>query len=184
MDPSTTTNGLRLWIGVAFLAALVVFMMAAYWQRAVSAAQSQILRLLAALAAGMAAATFSGEVAIRVAGQVSAAANWSLAATAGMALFVLVWLTWKRAFNAPGFNVSFPAGCGFGEAAALIGAAAATHVTLHGFTPAEQAAVLTAQELHGASVADALANLATLLPAGAVRRYSVSGGASGYLLRA
>jgi hypothetical protein len=86
--PETRNMSLQLWIAVFFLFILVVFLIVAFFTRPV--AQFTILRFLSSLCGGCAAWFISGDVFLKMSGQMSGG-KYAISGTAGCALFLVVW---------------------------------------------------------------------------------------------
>jgi hypothetical protein len=88
-----------LWIGLGFVAVLVVFLMVTYYAPitgSISPAAYNNLRFLTSLCAGFAGALITGEVFLHWEQQLPGGAKVGLSAAAGAALLALVWLTYPR----------------------------------------------------------------------------------------
>lgn len=174
----------KTWVGVAFAAVTLVFFMVAYFVKPPTPSNAPIVRLLAAICAGAAGYFLTGTIAIQISGHLTDGANYAVSATGGIALFVMVWLRYPSPKLSPGFNVSFPQGTRFEDAATLIGAAALKPVTLQGFSQTEKDTLLVSSSVSAGNDRQALQFLHALAPPGSVRAYRVKPNAGGYQLDA
>jgi hypothetical protein len=88
------------WIGVAFTAALVVFLMATFFvtrrEALISQAAYNSLHFLTALCAGFAGGFIAGEALFRWDQQLAEGARFFISGTAGFALLFLVWIKYPK----------------------------------------------------------------------------------------
>lgn len=167
-------QSVRIWTGLGFAAAVVVFLMVAYFIPPKTTNASQILRALVSIMAGAAGAFLTGGIAIQINGQISDGLNIALTASGGTGLFVLIWLTWEKVTNTPGFHIAFPVGVTFAAAAATIGEAVQARVHMLGFTPAESGATIVTTDLKARDPVGALRSLRDYFAPHAIRSYTVT----------
>ncbi len=154
-----------LWVGLAFVAVIVAFLMITSFARLNEQADKN-LRFLTALCAGFAGGFFTGDALFRYQQQLGNGINILLSGTAGFALFLLVWLTYARKI-APvpsslpneSVNLSIPGGWTFEQAARAITSAARRTIHFNGFDKAQLATRLPALDIAAPTVRDALEQL-------------------------
>jgi len=154
-----------LWIGLGFVAAIVVFLMITSFVRLNEQADKN-LRFLTALCAGFAGGFFTGDALFRYQQQLGSGTNIFISGTAGFALFMLVWFTYARKpSTAPdplpneSVNLSIPEGWTFEQAARAITSAARRTVHFGGFDKAQLATRLPAIDIAAPTFCDALEQL-------------------------
>ena len=154
----------RVWIGVAFGAALVIFLMVAYFKaRNITDGQLVILRFLSALCAGCMGASFAGEALFEASGKTGTGLDIVVSGTAGFALFLVVWFTTKRTIlPADAFNYTPPGSSTFEENATAIAQADGAVVEFKNFTSKHLATEVRSQQLNCDDAADALRHLGKL----------------------
>lgn len=164
------------YVGLGFAAALVIFLMIAYFVSGkASGGQLAILQFLCALCGGFAGALMTGTALFDL-NESWTNGKLAVSGTAGFALFFAVWYGFGRILSTPpdGFNMSIPSGTSFQAIATEIAKHDKSVVQFVGFTALELAAPLTSQVLETDSVADALRALRSLVGApNSVREYSV-----------
>jgi hypothetical protein len=155
----------QLWVALGFAAALVVFLMIAYFTKDRSTPnQQKILRLLSALCSGFAGGFFTGSALFQLEQQLPSGAKLLISGTAGFALFLVVLYTWKvqpEPAPPPPNRViaSFPEGFFTFEAAARAIVSGRGVVDFQGFQPGQLAIKLHAIDLDEATMQAALTKL-------------------------
>lgn len=172
----------QLIAGLVFAGVTVLFFMVAYFFKPPTPSTAPILRILSSVCAGASGAFLSGSLALNVDGQLAQGARFGITAGGAVALFVLVWLTFKTIPLAQEFRCSLPIGATFQQAAWAIGQAARASVNLIGFRPSEEATTLTSFNIRERDPEGALRALARMVPQGSVRPYKVTRAAGSYTL--
>jgi hypothetical protein len=100
MEPDPVATTPLLWIGLAFTAALVVFLMVSFFvmrkDTDISQAAYNTLHFLTALCSGFAGGFLAGEALFRWEQQLAGGAKLLISGTAGFALFFLLWLRYPQ----------------------------------------------------------------------------------------
>ncbi|HVI43416.1 MAG TPA: hypothetical protein VM802_01035 [Chitinophaga sp.] len=164
----------QLWIGLGFLAILILFMMKAFFAKdPPNENQAPILRLFIALAAGFAGGFLTGDALFRLDSSMGNGTKLLVSGTAGAALFFTAWFTAKSKLQPPpdGFSFSVASGWTFEQAVAGIARSASELSEITGFTPEQRAAVLESRELTCRTPKEAIEKLRYLNPA--LPQYSV-----------
>ena len=154
----------QLWIGLGFLAALVIFLFIAYFAKDRDTQnQSNILRFLMALSAGFAGGFLSGDALFKLDSQMSDSLKLTISGTAGCALFFTIWLTRNKQQTTPPppdtFNFSILNGWTFEVAIRTIIKAAKGVVDIKGFTTEQLSLILQSTELKNTTAKEALEKL-------------------------
>jgi len=158
----------QLWIALGFVAALVAFLMIAYFTKDTSTInQQRILRFLTALCAGFGGGFFTGDALVRLQQQLSNGATLGISGTAGFALFFVVWLTyfkWVPPSPPPPpppdrIKVSIPEGWTFEQAARVVIKAARGTADFPGFRQEQLAVKMRATDLDESDAHSALTKL-------------------------
>jgi hypothetical protein len=172
-----------LWIGLAFVAALVAFLMVTFFatmkQDAVSATAYNNLHFLTALCGGFAGGFLAGDALFRWEQQLSGGTKLFLSGTAGFALFFLVWLTYPKRPPPAAPNplpdesvkMSIPEGWSFEQAARSITNAAQRTIHFEGFDQAQLEIKMPEINVEAPTVREALEQLQ--YQSGAVPKYHV-----------
>lgn len=133
------------WIGVAFAAAVVVFLMLAYFGPPMDAGRHAIVRFLCALCAGCAGGFLTGSALLEYAQELPNNGRIAFTGVAGCALFGLVLLTFPKHQAAIGkdtLTLTFPEGTTFQSAAKIVAQKSAAVALLEGFEESEKNAVV------------------------------------------
>ena len=136
----------QIWIGVGFAAAVVVFLMIAYFGPAMDAGRHAIIRFLCALCAGCAGGFITGSALFEYAQSLPSGGKIAFTGAAGCALFGLVLLTFPKHEIPVGddeLSVTFPAGTTFLDAAKIVAQKNASVAILEGFEDTEKKASIT-----------------------------------------
>ena len=143
------------WVGMGFAIALVIFAIVAFNRKGkLEAHQWQILRFLLALCAGFAGGLITGEALFKIVQKWGVQNEFAASGTAGFALFLTVWFTFRFVAGRPGddFAFSLPEGWTFEAAASALARHDGSIVELSAFTPDEQNVQLNSAELRTGSV--------------------------------
>lgn len=154
----------QLWIGLVFLAAVVIFLFVAYFAKERDTQnKNNILRFLMALSAGFAGGFLSGDALFKLESQMSDGLKLTISGTAGCALFFTIWLTRSRQQQMPllqdTFNFSILNGWTFEQTVRTIVRAARGVVDIKGFTPEQLSLILENTELMNTTAKEALEKL-------------------------
>lgn len=156
-------DNIKLWIGLGFLAALVIFFMIAFFAKNnISRPRYTILQILAALMAGFAGWFLAGEALFEIAGELSSGLNLAVTGTSGIALFFVIWFVFpKYQAEAPddAFHFSVAEGSTFVSVIRQIVRVENALSELIDFTDEEKTLSLDAHELHESSALIALQKL-------------------------
>ena len=172
----------QLWFGFAFAAILVAFLMyVVAFGRTLDAQRMQIIRFLCALCAGFAGALITGDALVRFNIPVGTGGRFFASGTAGFALFMLVWLTFKQVLP-DGMNLRIPEGWQFRAAVDAIVQQDKAVAEFIGFTAEELKAPLRGAEFEKTTVVDSLVALRSLATGPGVRPYKVSASRPRYIL--
>lgn len=163
-----------LWIAFGFLALLIVFLIITVLIRdKLSANQVNTLRFLTSVCAGFAGGFFTGDALFKMDAIFSNGARLAISGTAGFALFLTVWFTYKPVMGlATGFYFKVLSGWTFEQTVLAIMEANNSISEFIGFGKDELSLVLSERELNTDNALDALKRLRylnTSLP-----NYSVS----------
>ena len=163
-----------LLVGLGFLIALVAFLMAAFFRKEeFTQGQFQIVRLLASLCAGFGAGFLTGELIANGTLPLPAGQTLTISATAGLALFIIIWFTFNQTLAPPdAYNISIPDGVTFRDGVDVIAAKESAVAEFDGFNADETSASLNGRELHCKSPEEALSLLRNLAKAN-IRAYDV-----------
>lgn len=154
----------QLWIGLGFLAVLVVFLFISYFAPDRNTHnQSNTLRFLTALCAGFAGGFLSGDALFKLDTQMSDGLKLTISGTAGCALFFTIWLTRNKPPQTPAppdtFNFSILNGWTFEQTVRTIVKAVKGVVELKDFTPEQLSLILESTELKNTTAKEALEKL-------------------------
>jgi hypothetical protein len=167
----------QMWIGLAFAAGLVVFLIVAFFAKdRLSEHQVYILRFLSALCAAFAGALITGDALFRVEGELSQKTKIFVQGTAGFALFFVVWLSLRQRnpTQVPdAFHFSVPEGWTFEQTAKAIARHDHAIADLEGFKAAHLAVAVESREFHTKTARDALLALRSLAGGNAIPKYTV-----------
>lgn len=150
-----------LWIAFGFLALLVVFLIVTVFIRdRFSPTQVNILRFLTALCAGFAGGFFTGDALFKVDTTLANGTKLAISGTAGFALFLTVWFTYKPVFGlTPGFNFKVLKDWTFEQTVLAMMEADNGLSKFIGFTKQELSLPLAERELNEDSALEALKKL-------------------------
>jgi hypothetical protein len=150
-----------LWIAFGFLAFLVIFLMITVLIKdKLSPTQVNTLRFLTSLCAGFAGGFFTGDALFKVEGALSNGAKFAISGTAGFALFLLVWFTYKPVLGlTTGFNFKVLPGMTFEQTVLKIMEANESVHQFIGFIPADLSLVLNERDIQGENALVALEKL-------------------------
>ena len=154
----------QLWIGLGFVALLVIFFIIAFFTREnLSPSQLQIMRFLTSLCAGFAGALITGEALVQGKVPIGTGGSLAISGTAGFALFFLIWLTFDRTIKAPdSYNIRIPDGLAFKSAVNVIASQDGAVADLDGFSLEERTALLNGQALRCKTPEEAIKLLRSL----------------------
>lgn len=173
----------QIWIGFAFFATLLVFLIFAFFKTGgISTQQSQILRLLSALCAGFGGAFLTGEAVVKIDAEYPGL-KMAVSGTAGVGLFLLVWFTWKSLLKdqiADSFSFSIPQGWTFEQVARTIAISGSGTIEFINFPADKLAIILPSQEIHTDDAKQALKRLRHL--ASDIPNYTVTSQGTHYKL--
>ncbi len=176
--------GTKDWLAFAVLILVAVFFMVAYFTKPPGGNTAGIIRIFCALLAGAAGMILAGTIVVNVQGRLSDGATLAVQAGGAVGLFVLVWFTFPMPpVLQQGFNVSFPPGTNFKQAASLIAEAVQSSLDFRGFTPEEETTRLEQLHLKALTPDGALKQLSHMLPKGKVRAYVVAAEGGAYSIR-
>jgi hypothetical protein len=182
--PMSALQQYQIWIGLGFVAAVVLFLMVAFFfSRKLTEDQRIILQVLSALCAGFAAALITGDALFKLSGKTSAF-EYTVSGASGCALFFVVWFFFPKPKNpAPAddrFNLSIPEQWTFQHAVDAIVRSDQAVADYSVFTDEERNCRLKAWEISTATVSEALMRLRNItFESGAIRGYRVSHDISG-----
>ena len=181
-----TTQG---WIGLGFVALLVIFFMVAFFMKNLTPSQEQILRFLAALCAGFAGALLAGEALFSMNTQLQQGSSLAVRGTAGFALFFAVWYGFRQvAHGLPSgpeaLSFSVPPGWTFRGAVDALATNDNAVAKFVDFPETALNTVLRAREIHTGNVTEAILALRELAEPGALPLYDVIFNVPTYQLRA
>ena len=153
----------QLWIGVAFTAALVIFLMITFFVKDTSSpTQYNTLRFLTSLCGGFAGGFLAGEALFSLSKEMAGGVRLAISGTTGFALMFTVWFTYPKRHKErleDRIQLSIPQGWTFEHAARSIVSAARGVAHFDGFQQAQLHAVLPATDIDAPNARDALAPL-------------------------
>lgn len=151
----------QLWIAFGFLALLVIFLIITVIIRdKLSSNQVNTLRFLTSLCAGVAGSFFAGDALFQLDAALANGVKLAISGTAGFALFLTVWFTYKPVFNlTPGFNFKVLNGWTFQQTVMAIMEANESLSEFIGFGKDDLSLKLTERELNADSALEALKKL-------------------------
>jgi hypothetical protein len=177
----------QIWIGVGFAAAVVLFLMLAYYGPAMDAGRHAIIRFMCALCAGCAGGFITGSALFEYAQNFPNGGKIAFTGAAGCALFGLVLLTFPK-HQIPvaddALSLTFPSGISFFDAAKLVAQKNASVAILEGFEDTEKKASVTGT-LSGQGKDRFIQILKRLgdLAATSIRPYTVTFDGNAYVLK-
>ena len=173
------------WVSVGFAGTILLFLMALILRdRPLRHDQFVVLRFICAVAAGFAAALFTGETFFKAEGSVPSL-KFTAQGTAGFGLFLAVWFTFKYKVKAEdAVAISIPAGWTFQQTVDVLAKRDQSTVRYEGFTPEQLRAALPATELKTKTIEKAIERLADLKAEVPLPAYRVERADGQYLLRA
>jgi len=153
----TTLQAYQLWIGLGFVAVLVLFLMVAFFiKEKLSEDQRQILRFLCALCAGFAGALIAGDALFKLNTSIGTATKIAVSGTAGFALFFAIWFTFRQIVPPPdAVHFSIPPGWTFRQAALTLTKQEKSFAHFDGFNE-EELNTPVEGEVHTKHMTDAL----------------------------
>jgi hypothetical protein len=177
----------QVWIGVIFAGVVVLFLMLAYFGPPMDAGRHAIIRFLCALCAGCAGGFLAGSALFEYAQNLPNGGKIAFTGVAGFGLFGLVLLTFPGHTPPVGedtFNISFPAGTTFQDAAKTVAQRNSSVAILEGFETAEKNTLVTGT-LNGTGADRHVQVLRRLgdLAATSIRPYTVTFEGNAYLLK-
>jgi hypothetical protein len=175
----------RFWVAVVLTVGLIVVLAAILFLKPhLTASQQQILRLLCALAGGFAGGVFTGEALAQFEVGFGVGGKLLASGTAGFALFMIVWLTYKAiAPRDDRIAFSVTDGWTFSGTAEKLAESEQRLATFEGFSDTELATPLKAKQLIHSSTAAALMALRLLTKSRDFPLYSVEPAEGVYILR-
>jgi len=158
----------QLWIGFAFLALLVLFLIIAYFKgEANSQSQYTTLRFLTALCAGFAGGFLTGDALFKMDQTMASGLTIGISGTAGCALFFAIWFSYPKLnlLHPPDtFGFSIPSGWTFKDTVDRLVFAANGIAQLDGFTNDQLQLIMPSGSLREKTAALALDRLRVLQP--------------------
>jgi len=165
----------RFWIAVGLTIVLIAFLVVAFFKKAqLTSSQQQILRFLCSLCGGFAGAIFTGEALARVEIGFDIGGKLLASGTAGFALFIIVWFTFKTVVAVDHrVAVSIVSGWTFSMTAQKLAESDQKVAVFEGFAPEQLEAPLKPAEIAQSTTRAALLNLRYLVAAPGFPEYSV-----------
>jgi hypothetical protein len=166
----------QLWIGFAFLALLVAFLITAFFLTPkLTNDQRASLKFLTALCAGFSGGFLTGTALFEM-HKTTGATTFEISGTAGCALFFVVWFFYPKVFRLPpGFAFSIPQNWNFRDTAEQMARNHQGVIDWVGFGPNEFSAIMQSRAISTQSLPEALLQLrfVTMTP-NAIRPYDVA----------
>ncbi len=182
----TEQQSLQVWIGLGFVAFLVLFLVVAFFTKEkLSQDQRRILKFLMALCAGFGGALIAGEALLDFEYAIGKGGKLAISGTAGFALFFTVWLGFDRVIKQAedAFHLSISENWTFEITADAIASHDKSIAEFIGFRKDELGATLKTRQLHAKSPSEALSNLGALSSSRKIRKYEVVKEGAKYILK-
>lgn len=178
----------KFWVGVAFAAVFVLFLMYSINKgKELNHGQRLMLRILSSLCGAIGGALISGEALVNYSGTVPGG-KMTISGTAGFAILFVIWITFPKGPKfeplPAKFKISVPAKWAFEQVADLCAQLDNSVIDYNGFSDMERKAELKEWRLETDNVVQALEALGsiTIVP-NSVRKYRVKKAESRYELR-
>ncbi len=169
----TQLQELQLWIGLGFVAFLVLFLIVAFFKKAdMTQGQQAILKFLCSLCAGFAGALITGDALFRFSSKIGDRTSIAASGTAGAALFFAVWYGFKTWFP-DAIRIRVPKGWKFKDVVDQLAQQERATAQYVGFTEEELDAPLEEAHLEAAKTLELIEAMRDLSKQTTIRAYVV-----------
>ena len=174
-----------LWIGFAFLALLVIFLMVSFFLTPrLTPDQRGTLKFLSSLCAGFGGGFLTGSALFEM-HKATGSTTFTVSGTAGFALFLVIWFFYPRVFKLDdGFEFSIPSGWTFREVVDAMTSGSKGVNEYQGFTAEELSAPIQGRRISSKSLSEGITRVRLItVQMDAVRPFDVTREDSVYRLK-